>query len=346
MANTSKSSKFKFLPSDWRDSRATWLSRFYAVDLYSRVKCSDVLNDLTEKFPNISKRECGFIVRRFFPSVRRKHSNHVYYYSGIRRVSDPKSLNGGSFDDGSFEKEVPVLEEVNHDIPKSLHVKRQELIDVHDTGICKFNNGIVETLQLKRFRGFPVAVRECEHNIESEVKSILRLPSHPSLPIVLGICLDCKPFLLVTKFYGSSKFGVMLSLYAAIKDKCKDSISKERWISIIHGITEGLLHMHANAFCHGDLQSHNIILHRKSRENKFLQPVFFSLDKALHIKKENTILFRNDVQNLASLIDNISANTKGDNLFKSVADIARGIDQSSSNSIDVLKHILHHLKQL
>ena len=48
--------------------------------------------ELTEAFKNISKRECGFVVRRRFPNVKRVQSNHVYYYAGIRRVNNVENL--------------------------------------------------------------------------------------------------------------------------------------------------------------------------------------------------------------------------------------------------------------
>ena len=66
-----------------------WLSQHYVGDLHSRVKCSDLLNHLAEKFANISLRESGFVVRRCFPYVKRVHSNHKYYF-GIRRVCKTK----------------------------------------------------------------------------------------------------------------------------------------------------------------------------------------------------------------------------------------------------------------
>lgn len=60
-------------------------------DTISRVRCFDVLQDIKEQAirmenDRISSRECGFIVRKCFPHVKRIHSNHVYYYEGIRRI--------------------------------------------------------------------------------------------------------------------------------------------------------------------------------------------------------------------------------------------------------------------
>ena len=60
----------------------------FVADPTSRVKCSEVIMKLTTAFENVSKRECGFIVRQSFPIVKRVHSNHVYYYEGIRRIVD------------------------------------------------------------------------------------------------------------------------------------------------------------------------------------------------------------------------------------------------------------------
>jgi hypothetical protein len=62
------------------------LSNIFGVDNTARVKCSEVLEELSTNFKDISARECGFIVRKCFPTVRRVHSSHVYYYSGIRRL--------------------------------------------------------------------------------------------------------------------------------------------------------------------------------------------------------------------------------------------------------------------
>jgi hypothetical protein len=69
------------------------LSMLFIQDMSSRVKCSEVLAELTSKFEGISKRECGFVVRECFSATRRIHSNHIYYYTGIRRITTNEYSN-------------------------------------------------------------------------------------------------------------------------------------------------------------------------------------------------------------------------------------------------------------
>ena len=45
-----------------------------------------MIAELTNAFEGISKRECSFVIRKRFPNVKRIHSNHVYFYTGIRRL--------------------------------------------------------------------------------------------------------------------------------------------------------------------------------------------------------------------------------------------------------------------
>lgn len=76
----------------------------FVVDNTSRVRCSEVLDELAKKFKEISKRESGFVVRKCFPMVRRIHSNHVYYYSGIRRLNKVEDLDPLNLEHGKFYK--------------------------------------------------------------------------------------------------------------------------------------------------------------------------------------------------------------------------------------------------
>ena len=148
------------------------------------------------------------------------------------------------------------------------------------------------------------------------------LPSHACLPIVLGICVDSIPFLLVTKFYGCSKYGAKLSLAAAIEYKLKD-FTVLHCISIVQGVIDGLMHIHANGFCHGNVNAGDIILNRHSKSIKFLQPVFICLDKAEKINDSNMLLLANDVQECASLVSGFSVHFKETNIFTSVSQMLK-----------------------
>ena len=93
----------------------------------------------------------------------------------------------------------------------------------------------------------------------------------------------------------------MLSLAAAIEYKLKD-FTVLHCISIVQGVIEGLMHLHANGFCHRNVNAGDIILNRCCKAIKFLQPVFICLDKAEKINDGNMLLLANDVQECASLV--------------------------------------------
>ena len=205
----------------------------------------------------------------------------------------------------------------------------------------KFDNGIASNMKKATFRRIPVAVRECKNDLTQEVKTILGLPSHACLPIVLGICVDSIPFLLVTKFYGCSKYGVMLSLAAAIEYKLKD-FTVLHCISIVQGVTDGLMHIHANGFCHGNVNAGDIIVNRHSKSIKFFQPVFICLDKAEKINDSNMLLLANDVQECASLVSGFSVHFKETNIFTSVSQMLK-LSQNKK-SFQVLEDVCHYLR--
>ena len=138
-----------------------------------------------------------------------------------------------------------------------------------------FDNGIGSTTRVKHFRGNYVTVREYTSTSIpiNEAKTILEIPSHPCLPLLIGLCCELQPYLLVSKLYGNRQFGVMLCISAALVESKRQKELQLDWLSILYGIAEGLLHMHTNGFVHGNLQSDNVILYKKA--HGILQPVFF-----------------------------------------------------------------------
>ena len=237
--------------------------------------------------------------------------------------------------------ELEVLQQQFAEIPKSFFIKHEELVDEDFGEKYTFDNGIASKLKKAVFRRIPVALRECKQDLTEEVRSILGLPSHPCLPILLGICCDRIPFLLVTKFYGCSKFGVMLSLAAAIECKLKD-FTVLHFISIVQGVIDGLMHIHSNGFCHGNVNAGDIILYRQCKGIKFFQPVFICLDKAKKINDSNLLLLANDVQECASLVASISGHFKETNIFTSVSQMLK-LNQDK-RSLQVLQDVHQYLQ--
>lgn len=195
----------------------------------------------------------------------------------------------------------------SQEIPRNLFIKRDELLEPNCAEpIYDFDNGVASSIQMKSFRGTCVAVRHYETDITGQVKAVLSLPSHPCLPLVMGICCDYQPYLIVTKFYGISRFGVMITLAAALKGNNTRKITTAHWLSILKDIAQGLLHMHMNGFCHGDLQAYSIILHRKWATSSILQPVFINLERATpSLNKDNSKAIASDIKMFGCIVESI-----------------------------------------
>ena len=119
-------------------------------------------------------------------------------------------------------------------------------------------------------------------------------------------------------------------------------VLKRQGKSIVQGVIDGLMHIHANGFCHGNVNAGDIILNRHSKSIKFLQPVFICLDKAEKINDSNMLLLANDVQECASLVSGFSVHFKETNIFTSVTQMLK-LSQNKK-SFQVLEDVSHYLR--
>lgn len=210
-----------------------------------------------------------------------------------------------------------------------------------------FDNGIASTTRVKHFRGNFVAVQEFTSISTpiNEAKTILELPSHPCLPLLIGLDCELQPYLLVSKLYGNRKFGVMLCISAALAESRKEL--QLDWLSILCGIAEGLLHMHTNGIVHGNLQPDNIILHKKT--HGILQPVFFSLNKARKLsfgEKENRKLLVEDVIMFVQLAKQIlEVATLDRHVFQKINNIIQ-LPINCCEQLQILESVAFYLKTI
>ena len=134
----------------------------------------------------------------------------------------------------------------------------------------------------------------------------------------------------------------MLSLAAAIECQLKD-FTVLHFISIVQGVIDGLMHIHANGFCHGNVNAGDIILYRRCKSIKFFQPVFICLYKAEKINDSNLLLLANDVQECASLVASISGHFQETNIFTSISPMLK-LNQDK-RSLQVLQDVHQYLQQ-
>lgn len=173
----------------------------------------------------------------------------------------------------------------------------------------KFPNGNFGHLELQHYRGFPVAVRQYETNIINEARTVLSLPSHPVFPVLIGLCCDMKPYLLVTMVYGNIRHGLYMSVCGLIVHcRKKKDVDILQWVPILLEIAEGLSLMHSCGFVHGNLNAENIILRKEKGRSHAFSPVFLNLEKAKALERScHGIEYQQDFEMFSFIIDNIIA---------------------------------------
>ncbi len=207
-----------------------------------------------------------------------------------------------------------------------MHIERSELLPgAREKTTYNFANGNFSNLELRWFRGFPVAVRTYKTNIvHHEATVILNLSSNVCFPLLIGVCCDMEPYVLVTIFYGNARNAVYVSLQGLLSCPKNDEIAFAQWISILVDIAKGLLLMHSCGFVHGELKSENIIVvQKKTKCNKAWTAVLLNLEKAKALDRTTySSEYKQDCIMFAALIDMI---TKSDPLRKctSLSDLSK-----------------------
>ena len=111
----------------------------------------------------------------------------------------------------------------------------RDLVD--DSCAYELRSGDSSTLYLSSFEGIDVLVKKYHDNIllshvQQEALNVCKLGSHCSLPLVLGIVVDKKPFLAVYKFYGSKKKKKSVNMKEVLN--CKNlQLESHLWIPVI-----------------------------------------------------------------------------------------------------------------
>ena len=187
-----------------------------------------------------------------------------------------------------------------------MYINRMELMADIQKSTYKFPNGNFGHLELQHYRGFPVGVRQYETNVINEARTVLSLPSHPVFPVLIGVCCDMKPYLLVTMVYGNVHNGVYMSVCGLIVHCRQNDIDILQWVSILLEIAEGLSLMHSCGFVHGNLTVENIILRKEKGRSHTFSPVFLNLEKAKALERScHDIEYQQDFEMFSFIIDKI-----------------------------------------
>ena len=96
--------------------------------------------------------------------------------------------------------------------------------------------GVFGRCYLKLYQGHHVVSKEFRNRVTKDdvlaEARVLQSLSHPGLPVVLGVNLDFKPYIMVTLFYGINKNNTILFVVLSSRDQ-GHKISKIHAINII-----------------------------------------------------------------------------------------------------------------
>ncbi|XP_048576934.1 cyclin-dependent kinase 1-A-like [Nematostella vectensis] len=144
-------------------------------------------------------------------------------------------------------------------------VSRTELTVIKDVK-KEIGEGSYGICQIKQYRGnMLVVVKEFRRAVQKEeavheatvLQELQKANHHPSLPLLIGVALKERPYLLVTQFHGRGYKSVTLS--SAVKKGLFTEVGM--WLAALKTIAETLLFCHQKGFLHNDLKQNNVVFH-------------------------------------------------------------------------------------
>lgn len=57
-------------------------------DTSSLIKISEIYDEFCQSFPSTSAKAFGMSIRKAFPSIKKKNSNSIAFYTNIKRIVD------------------------------------------------------------------------------------------------------------------------------------------------------------------------------------------------------------------------------------------------------------------
>ncbi len=141
-------------------------------------------------------------------------------------------------------------------------------LDGSNSATVPVGSGTYGDCTLKKFKRFEITVLE-KKVPTSDLTAVMNeaqcmnILTHPSIPHLLGVQIDEKPYSLVMQFLGEGMKSVTVHKLLH-QDMAKYlSLSTNEWISILLDIAEGLFHVHQKGFLHCDVKSNNVLVSGK-----------------------------------------------------------------------------------
>ena len=124
--------------------------------------------------------------------------------------------------------------------------------------------GSFGVIKFQQYKGIPVAVKEFlprtrAESVRYEASILLKL-SHPYVPLLLGICINDYPFIMVMQYHGVDGRCVTLQK-ELIQKKVIPSGSYQSWLIMSSELAEAIRYLHEDVnIIHNDIKADNVVL--------------------------------------------------------------------------------------
>ena len=135
----------------------------------------------------------------------------------------------------------------------------------NNPSVTPVGSGTYGDCVLRTFQRFGITVIE-KKLPSSNLKAVMHEAhcmnalTHPSIPHLLGVQIETKPFFLVMQFLGEGEESATvhkLLHQGTINDL---SLSTNEWVSVFTDIAEAIFHVHTKGFLHCDIKSNNVLV--------------------------------------------------------------------------------------
>jgi serine/threonine protein kinase len=94
-------------------------------------------------------------------------------------------------------------------------------------------------------------------NIIKEASTLIGLSAHPGLPVVLGVDVSTKPYLLISLFYGMNESNILNV------DEQFHAVKNIEFLAIVRQLSETHeYHLHAHQILDNDIKSDNVMVYK------------------------------------------------------------------------------------
>lgn len=235
------------------------------------------------------------------------------------------------------------------DVPKSMLINK-DLLTVEMGSIL--GEGTFGRCVKGKYKGLNVCLKffheksVLRSKIISEVKVMLGLTPHSSLPLLFGVCIEPDP-IIITQFIGCDQESITLDNFFrkphGTSMKCLDNCSPEH---IILAMFEGLQAIHLSGFIHNDIKPNNVLIQMKGLHYNAVIIDFGKscpLHKGTFYKLPNKMEKQNHLNRYPHLAPELVFGDSPQNVFTDIYSLGytvkKVLNKKFGNSLNYLKDI-------